>query len=108
MTGSCSTASSAPAPGADLFTVRVNGRGERNLTRSPGIVDSYAVWSPDGREIVFMRDDSGLENDISTIRPDGSHLRALTATPTDEEGPDWSPDGKGIVFHANAAPPGED
>jgi hypothetical protein len=93
---------------ADLVTVRVNGRGERNLTRSPGIVDRAAVWSPDGREIVFMRDDSGLENDIATIRPDGSHLRALTNTPTDEESPDWSPDGKRIVFHWNAAPPGED
>ena len=46
-----------------------------------------------------MRDDSGLENDIATIRPDGSHLRALTATPTDEESPDWSPDGKRIAFH---------
>ena len=55
-----------------------------------------------------MRDDSGLENDIATIRPDGSHLRALTATPTDEEAPDWSPDGKRIAFHWNAAPPGED
>ena len=44
---------------ADLLTVRVNGTGERNLTRSPGIVDRYPVWSPDGREIVFMRDDSG-------------------------------------------------
>ena len=94
--------------GADLFTVRVNGRGERNLTRSPRIVDSYPVWSPDGREIVFMRDDSGRENDIATIRPDGSNLRALTATDTDEEGPDWSPDGKGIVFQWNGAPPGED
>jgi Tol biopolymer transport system component len=94
--------------GADLFTVRVNGRSERNLTRSPRIVDSYPVWSPDGREIVFMRDDSGSENDIATIRPDGSNLRALTDTPTDEEGPDWSPDGKGIVFQWNGAPPGED
>ena len=26
---------------ADLMTVRVNGTGERNLTRSPGIVDRY-------------------------------------------------------------------
>jgi Tol biopolymer transport system component len=93
---------------ADLVTVRVNGRGERNLTRSPGIVDRAAVWSPDGREIVFMRDDSGVENDIATIRPDGSHLRALTATDTDEESPDWSPDGKRIAFHWNAAPHGED
>ena len=93
---------------ADLITVRVNGTGERNLTRSPGIVDRYPVWSPDGRELVFMRDDSGLENDIATIRPDGSHLRALTDTPTDEESPDWSPDGKRIAFQWNAAPPGED
>jgi Tol biopolymer transport system component len=92
---------------ADLITVRVNGTGERNLTRSPGILDLQAVWSPNGREIVFARDDSGLENDIYTIRPDGSHLRALTATPTDEESPDWSPDGKRIAFQADAAMPGE-
>jgi Tol biopolymer transport system component len=92
---------------ADLMTVRVNGTGERNLTRSPGILDRSGVWSPNGREIVFMRDDSGLENDIYTIRPDGSHLRALTATPTDEESPDWSPDGKRIAFQADAAMPGE-
>jgi TolB protein len=90
---------------ADLITMRVNGTGERNLTNSPRIVDYYAVWSPDGREIAFMRDDSGFENDIYTIRPDGSHLRALIATPTDEEHPDWSPDGKRIAFHWNAATP---
>ena len=89
------------------MTVRVNGTGERNLTRSPGIVDRYPVWSPDGREIVFILDDSGLENDIYTIRPDGSHLRALTATPTDEESPDWSPDGQRIAFHTDTAMPGE-
>ena len=69
-----------PDEQADLMTVRVNGTGERNLTRSPGLVDRYGIWSPDGREIVFMHDNSGLENDIYTIRPDGSHLRALTAT----------------------------
>jgi Tol biopolymer transport system component len=90
---------------ADLITVRVNGTSERNLTRSPRISDRYGVWSPDGREIVFMRDDSGSENDIATIRPDGSHLRALTATPTDEEAPDWSPDGTRIAFHWDVAAP---
>jgi TolB protein len=94
--------------GADLFTVRVNGRGERNLTRSPGIGDLHGVWSPDGREILFMRDDSGSENDIATIRPDGSNLQTLTATDTDEEGPDWSPDGKRIVFQWNAPAHAED
>jgi TolB protein len=92
---------------ADLMTVRVDGTHERNLTRSPGIVDHYGIWSPDGREIVFSLDDSGLENDLATIRPDGSHLRPLTSTPTDEENPDWSPDGKRIVYHSDAAMPGD-
>jgi TolB protein len=91
---------------ADLMTVRANGTGERNLTRSPGLLDRYGIWSPNGREIVFMHDNSGLENDIYTIRPDGSHMRALTATETDEEAPDWSPDGQRIAFHADAAMPG--
>jgi TolB protein len=91
---------------ADLMTMRVDGTHERNLTRTLGVVERYGIWSPDGREIVFQRDDSGLENDIATIRPDGSHLRALTATPTDEENPDWSPDGERIVYHADAAMPG--
>jgi Tol biopolymer transport system component len=93
---------------SDLMTVRLDGTGERNVTNSPHVVDHYGIWSPDGREIVFARDDSGRENDIYTIRPDGTHLRPLVATPTDEEHPDWSPDGKRIAFHSNVAQPAED
>lgn len=88
---------------ADLWTVRVNGTGERNLTRSPRISERYGVWSPDGREIVIMRrnlEGTNDTNDIYTIRPDGSHLTALINTRDDEASPDWSPDGKRIVFHA--------
>ena len=92
---------------ADLMTVRVNGTGERNLTRSPGVFDRYGVWSPDGREIAFMQlkeINSGGTNDIYTIRPDGSHLRALINTSGDEVVPDWSPDGKRIVFQWDPPP----
>ncbi len=88
---------------ADLWTVRVNGTGERNLTRSPRISERYGVWSPDGREIVIVRrnlEGTNDTNDIYTIRPDGSHLTALINTRDDEASPDWSPDGKRIVFHA--------
>ena len=92
---------------ADLMTVRVNGTGERNLTRSPGVFDRFGVWSPDGREIAFVQlkeINSGGTNDIYTIRPDGSHLRALINTSGDEVVPDWSPDGKRIVFQADPPP----
>ena len=93
--------------GADLWTVRVNGTGERNLTRSPRISERYGVWSPDGREIVIMRrnlEGTNDTNDIYTIRPDGSHLRALINTSGDEVVPDWSPDGKRIVFQFDPPP----
>ena len=39
----------------DVMTIRANGRGERNLTRSPGVWDHDAVWSPDGRDIAFAQ-----------------------------------------------------
>lgn len=92
---------------ADLMTMRVDGTDERNLTRSPGVVDRQAAWSPDGREIAFSRDDTGISGDIYTIHPDGSHLRRLTSTVTDEEYPNWSPDGERIAFHSDAAAPNE-
>ena len=69
-------------------------------------MERYPAWSPDGREIVFSRDDSGVQNDIYTIRPDGSHVRPLADTPADEEYANWSPDGTRIAFHSDAATPG--
>lgn len=85
---------------ADLFTIGADGSGERAVTESPGVMDRQPVWSPNGREIAFSRGGNAAEErgDIFTIRPDGTHLRALTSTAADEESPDWSPDGHRIAF----------
>ena len=57
------------------------------------------AWSPDGRLIAFdgpwIR--PGCEP-IATIRPDGSHLRALTSCRIGGESPSWAPDGRRLAF----------
>jgi TolB protein len=91
--------------GHALFTVNLDGSGERRIT--PWSLDAlHADWSPDGRLIVFQapdRDDAppGTSANVFTIRPDGSHLAAVTdyqGGGLDAVNAAWSPDGKKIVF----------
>jgi Tol biopolymer transport system component len=51
-------------------------------------------WSPNGREIAYVRFVEGDRNtpfvgDIWTTRPDGSHRRAVSTSPLFEYRPDW-------------------
>jgi Tol biopolymer transport system component len=60
---------------------------------------SYPRWSPDGSRIVFVHQD-----DIWTIKADGTELTQLTSTKDIAEGlPSYSDDGKSIVFVSNEA-----
>jgi TolB protein len=91
--------------GHAIFTVNLDGTGERRLT--PWSLDgTHPDWSPDGRLILFEapdRDDEppGTSANVFTIRPDGSHLVAVThhqGGAMDAVNPAWSPDGRKIVF----------
>jgi Tol biopolymer transport system component len=65
-------------------------------------IESDAVWSPDGKQIVFQRRDMpNTESDLYLMNSDGSDLRQLTNHVGYETQPDWSPDGKQIIFEAN-------
>ena len=57
-------------------------------------------WSPDGSKIVFelRRGDKGV---VCTIQADGSGLRELTSSESDNGQPRWSSDGRQIVFISN-------
>lgn len=83
----------------DVFTVPAKNGATRNLTQSPGVHERNAVWSPDGKWIAYVSDQSG-EDEI-WIRPqEGSgEPRALTSgAETYKYEIVWSPDSKRIAW----------
>jgi Tol biopolymer transport system component len=64
----------------DLYAVRANGSGLRQLTNTPGVTEFGASWAPDGSEIAYFGN-SGGPNQISTIRSDGTGQAELSTAP---------------------------
>ena len=60
--------------------------------------DQVGRYSPDGKQIVFVSDRSGL-SEIWLANADGTNQLQLTSLPSDQAGsPSWSPDGQKIAF----------
>ena len=91
---------------AAIFTIRVDGTGLTRLT--PYKLDAASPdWAPDGKRIAFNSywdSPHGNVARVITMRPDGSHQRAITKDHFGHDGqiycfrPSWSPDGTRIVF----------
>ena len=83
----------------------------RWLTRADRLYwDGDPSWSPDGRRIAFAgvwnQGDAGTPSVLMTVRPDGTHLTALGrlgALSQFDEAPQWSPDGRYLLFDRDAA-----
>ncbi len=72
----------------------------RNLTRSPGVADRDPSWSPDGKTIAWLSDESG-EYALHLRAPDGIgpvKKIELGLPPSFFYAPRWSPDGKKIAL----------
>jgi len=82
----------------DLFSVRPDGSGQRQLTSGPEL-DSVPLIAPSGRYVVFERRASaGAAADLFTVGATGGGLRALTSGANDDREAAFAPDGKAIVF----------
>src|SRR5439155_22227211 len=82
----------------------VDAGGGRRLVLSTAL---YASWSPDGRTVAFARNTCPSDNctpavdnpiELFSARFDGTHLRRLTSNGSYDGEPDWSPDGKRLVY----------
>lgn len=89
----------------DLYSVRPDGSGQRQLT-SGAPLDSAPIVSPDGKRVVFERRASeGSAADLYSVRALGGGLHALTSGSADDHQADFSPDGRAIVFARDSGTP---
>lgn len=83
----------------DVFTVPAEAGITRNLTRTSGFHERNAVWSPDGRHLAYISDESG-EDEIYIIAQDGSAPARRISTGGDnyKYALRWSPDSRMLLF----------
>jgi len=86
--------------GFGIFVMNADGSGAEEISATGHDYDPS--WSPDGREILFTRQEQGAESDIWIMDADGTHVRQLT---NDGPGvtnldPIFSPDGTKVAYMA--------
>ncbi|UCE19280.1 MAG: PD40 domain-containing protein [Gemmatimonadota bacterium] len=83
----------------DVFTLPAEKGTTRNLTRTPGVREKYATWSPDGKWIACVSDKTG-EDEIYMIPHDGKGeaVRITTDGHCFRFHPVWSPDNTKLLF----------
>ncbi|HUB81814.1 MAG TPA: PDZ domain-containing protein [Bryobacteraceae bacterium] len=88
----------------DVFTVPAKQGPTRNLTHSSGSREQYVAWSPDGKWIAFVSDETG-EQQLYIAPEDGSG-KEQQITSADKMfllKPVWSPDSRKLLYTDNSA-----
>lgn len=93
----------------DLWSVRPDGTGLRQITRTPDIQEANPDWSPDGsrlaydvcRSATFPCPGSRPNYEVVTADPDGTDVQVLTRIGGIDANPAWSPDGSRLVFRSD-------
>jgi Tol biopolymer transport system component len=84
-----------------ITVVGANGSGLHAITKPAiGSGDGYPAWSPNGKEIAFVRSNPDFTWSVIVVRSDGTGLKKLVKTQTQPDfvRPAWTADGSSIVY----------
>lgn len=83
-----------PDDAEDIWIKAVDGDAVRQLTNTPGTIEKYPVWSPDGRYIAFTRIQGG-RGSVFMVSALGGPERLIADRGSDAT---WLPDGRSLVM----------
>ena len=77
--------------------MNADGSAQTAITRTPGVDEGHAAWSPDGKQIAFVSNATG-NKEVYTMHPDGSSVQQVTNDGAAAASPTWSPDSRTLAY----------
>ena len=81
----------------ELFTIATDRGDIFRVTQTPGARERYAVWSPDGKRIAFVGDQSGRE-EVWVCDERGRNMKKLSDSDSEKGQIVWAPDSKALLY----------
>jgi serine/threonine protein kinase/Tol biopolymer transport system component len=85
------------SPQGELWRSRTDGSERLQLTFRPMSVDE-PTWSPDGKQIAFIGQQTGVRGQLYTVSADGGTPDLIVSDSENPRVPTWSPDGNSLMF----------
>ena len=83
----------------EILTVPAEKGDPRIITHTPGVMERYPSWSPDGKTIAYFSDESGeYALHLAPQTGIGDVTKIAMPEPGFYRSPEWSPDSKKIAF----------
>ena len=82
----------------EIITVPAEKGDPRNLTNTPGVMERDPAWSPDGKWIAYLSEESGEYALHLRDQKGEGEVKKFALPPTFYGGPTWSPDSKKIAL----------
>ena len=84
----------------EIVQAQGDGSGQRQLTWN-AVIDTRPMYSPDGRELLYVSRSAGGDQDLWSMKDDGTRPRIILDNTSDESTPSWSPLGTQVTFASN-------